>query len=56
VEWPFCWVFREKARFLVVILWRSCGGMRGKRGELTVTFAGLKVRQLFQLNFAYFLS
>jgi hypothetical protein len=40
----FAGVFGENVRADVVLLWSFCGGMRGKRGQLTDTFCRLKNR------------
>jgi hypothetical protein len=36
----------------VVFLWSFCGGMRGKDGQLMVTFYGLKIFLYFEFYFA----
>jgi hypothetical protein len=43
--------FGEMRVFRVVFLWCSCGGMRGKRGAVTVCFWVLKTCRGFQLYF-----
>jgi hypothetical protein len=52
VNWRFCWGFCKKWLQNVVFLWSSCGGMRGKRGQLTVVFDELKIGHSFDFIFA----
>jgi hypothetical protein len=47
VEWRFYWGYLSFWVFRGGKLWWICGGMRGKRGALTVTFSRSKRRTPF---------
>jgi hypothetical protein len=51
VDRCFCWGFARIDCKNVVLLWSSCGELRGKGGKLTLAFCALKTGHVFQLYF-----
>jgi hypothetical protein len=49
--WCFTGVFAKNGCQNVVCWWSACGGMRGKAGQLTVTFEDRKMRHGFRIYF-----